>query len=313
MEAKVFCSSMNTFAVFSRLPVHDEHFLRYNSLNYVEDRKHMKTKAAFISLASVVVLALNALHVSGQTVPPGKQYVDMSRAERLVFVGEQARRIAREMSGNEYEFTADFEKDIQKAVTQYAERLGKNDKERGGKSDLRPTLERGQAQAPLLIAAFRARNVSALFGLYLPFIESEYQNLDSPSPMGSLGMFQFLPSTGERYGLSVDELLDVGKSADAAARYITDSMQVFAKDPMKEALAVLAYNRGADRTARELKVLLNEQNKRCSICALTADRSKLDETFRHESVFYVPLFFAAAIVGENPQVFGVQMQPLSTY
>lgn len=273
----------------------------------------MKTKAALISLASVVVLALNALHVSGQTVPPGKQYVDMSRAERLVFVGEQARRIAREMSGNEYEFTADFEKDIQKAVTQYAERLGKSDKERGGKPDLRPTLERGQAQAPLLSAAFRARNVSPLFGLYLPFIESEYKNLDSPSPMGSLGMFQFLPSTGERYGLSVDELLDVGKSADAAARYITDSMQVFANDPMKEALAVLAYNRGANKTARDLKVLLNEQNKRCSICALTADRSKLDETFKHESVFYVPLFFAAAIIGENPQVFGVQMQPLSTY
>ena len=273
----------------------------------------MKTKAALISLASVVVLALNALHVSGQTVPPGKQYVDMSRAERLVFVGEQARRIAREMSGNEYEFTADFEKDIQKAVTQYAERLGKSDKERGGKPDLRPTLERGQAQAPLLSAVFRARNVSPLFGLYLPFIESEYKNLDSPSPMGSLGMFQFLPSTGERYGLSVDELLDVGKSADAAARYITDSMQVFANDPMKEALAVLAYNRGANKTARDLKVLLNEQNKRCSICALTADRSKLDETFKHESVFYVPLFFAAAIIGENPQVFGVQMQPLSTY
>lgn len=273
----------------------------------------MKTRVALISLVSVVVLALNALHVSGQTVPPGKQYVDMSRAERLVFVGEQARRIAREMSGSEYEFTADFERDIQRAVTQYAERLGKNDKERSGKSDLRPTLERGQTHAPVLIAAFRARNVSPLFGLYIPFIESEYKNLDSPSPMGALGMFQFLPSTGERYGLSVDELLDIGKSADAAARYITDSMQVFANDPMKEALAILAYNRGADKTARDLKVLLNEQNKRCSICALTADRSKLDETFRHESVFYVPLFFAAAIVGENPQVFGVQMQPLSTY
>lgn len=44
---------------------------------------------------------------------------------------------------------------------------------------------------------------------------------------------------------------------------------------------------------------------------MTADRSKLDETFRQESVFYVPRFFAAAIIGENPQVFGVKMQPLS--
>ena len=105
--------------------------------------------------------------------------------------------------------------------------------------------------------------------------------------------------------------MDVGKSADAAARYIADSMHAFSNDPMKEALALLAYNRGAQKTARELQVLLTEQNKRCSICAMTADRSKLDETFRQESVFYVPRFFAAAIIGENPQVFGVKMQPLS--
>ena len=55
----------------------------------------------------------------------------MSRAERLVFVGEQARRIAREISGSEYEFTTDFEQDVQKAVTRYAQRIGKPANERG--------------------------------------------------------------------------------------------------------------------------------------------------------------------------------------
>ena len=268
----------------------------------------MKTERIFMLLASVVLLSVTALHASAQAVQSGKRYEDMSRAERLVFVGERARHIAREISGNEYQFTADFERDIQKAVTRYAERIGK-----GEKIDLRLTVERGQAQAPTINAVFRARNVSPLVGLYLAWIESEYKNLDSPTPMGSLGMFQFLPSTGARYGLTTADLLDVAKSADAAARYITDSIQVFPNDPMKEALALLAYNRGADRTARELKVLLNDQNKQCSICALTADRSKLDETFRRESVFYVPLFFAAAIIGENPQVFGLQMQPLSSH
>jgi hypothetical protein len=82
---------------------------------------------------------------------------------------------------------------------------------------------------------------------------------------------------------------------------------------MKEALALLAYNRGGDRLTRDLGVLITDQNKKCSICALTADRSKLDETFRNESVFYVPRFFAAAIIGENPQMFGLQMQPLSSH
>lgn len=245
-----------------------------------------------------------------QSASSNRLYKEMSRAERLEFVHQQARRIAREISGNEYEFTPAFEVDIQQAVSRYAERIGN-----GGASgtDLRLVVERGQLQAPLLSATFRARNVSPLIGLYLPWIESEYINIESPTPAGSIGMFQFLPSTGERFGLSKQDLLDIGKSADAAARYITDSIEVFKNDPMKEALALLSYNRGAPQTTRSLKILLNDQNRRCSICALTSDRRKVDETLTPENTFYVPRFFAAAIIGENPQAFGLQMQPLSSY
>lgn len=271
----------------------------------------MKLQKTFLLSVVIIFLTAGTLETSAQTVQSGKVYEDMSRPERLAFVADQARRIAREMSGNEYEFTPAFEADIQKAVTQYAQRQANGGGNRPGRADLRLVLERGQAQAPKLIAAFKARNVSPLIGLYIPWIESEYINIQSPNSMGAIGMFQFLPQTGENYGLSAEELLDVAKSADAAARYITDSLETFKGDPMKEALALLAYNRGAQRTSRDLKVVLNDQNKQCSICALTADRSKLDETFRSESVYYVPLFFAAAIIGENPQAFGLQMQPLS--
>ena len=249
---------------------------------------------------------------SSAAAQTARVYVDMSRPERLVFVGEQARRIAREMSGSEYEFTPEFEIEIQKAVTRYAQRIG-NNADRQGKPELRQVLERGRALAPIINAAFEARNVSPLYGLYLPWIESEYVNIESAKPMGTVGVFQFLPATGAHLGLSEEDLLDVGKSADAAARYVTQSLDTFKADPMKEALALLAYNRGAQKTAQDLKAVLNDQNRRCSICALTAHRSKLDDTFRSESVFYVPLFFAAAIIGENPQVFGLQMQPLSSH
>lgn len=258
---------------------------------------------------TVLLLTLCAAVACAQGSSSTKLYKDMSRGERLEFVGEQARRLAREMSGRDYEFTSAFELDIQKQVTWYAERIG----DQSGKRDLRLVLERGQTRAPLVNSVFRSRNVSPLLGLYIAWIESEYVNLETPTPMGSIGVFQFLPSTGERFGLSRDDLLDVAKSADAAARYITASIELFKNDPMKEALALLAYNRGEDRTARDMKVLLNDQNKRCSICALTADRSKLDEQFKSEAVFYVPRFFAAAIIGENPQSFGLQSSPLSSY
>jgi len=237
----------------------------------------------------------------------------MSRAERHAFVSEQARRIAKEISGNEYQFTPAFELDILRAVSRYALRDDREVNAATARHKLRSTAARGQANAPKLISAFRARNVSPLIGLYLPWVESAYVNISSPNTAGAVGMFQFLPKTGARYGLSAEDLLDVDKSADAAARYILDSLETFKDDPMKEALALLAYNRGGQKTARDLTVLINDQNKRCSICALTANRSKLDETFQSENVFYVPLFFAAAIIGENPQVFGLPMQPLSSY
>jgi len=264
-------------------------------------------------LALTVSLTTGTQQARSQTGQSGKTYQKMTHGERAAFVSEQARRIAREMSGNEYEFTPAFEGNIQQAVNQYARRLGNNGGDSPGKGDVRFVFERGQAQAPTLIATFKARNISPLIGLYIPWIESEYVNIQTANSMGAIGMFQFLPQTGERFGLSGQDLLDVGKSADAAARYITDSLEQFKDDPMKEALALLAYNRGGQKTARDLKFLINDQNKQCSICALTADRSKLDEQFRYENVFYVPRFFAAAIVGENPQAFGLQTQPLSSY
>jgi membrane-bound lytic murein transglycosylase D len=126
-------------------------------------------------------------------------------------------------------------------------------------------------------------------------------------------MFQFLPKTGQRYGLTSQDLLDVEKSANAAARYIADNLKQFKDDPMKEALALLAYNRGEGKTASALQLVLDDQNRRCSICALTAASSRLDEMFQKENVHYVPNFLAAAIIGENPQAFGLQQQPLSSY
>ena len=74
-----------------------------------------------ISIAISAFLTASVIEVRAQSV---QLYKDMSRAERLAFVDQQARRIGREMSGNEYEFTKDFADEIRKAVTQYADRIG---------------------------------------------------------------------------------------------------------------------------------------------------------------------------------------------
>ncbi len=261
-------------------------------------------------LAATLFFTTLALETNAQTK---KLYQQMSQSERTQFIAEQARNIARRMSGTEYQFTPQFELEIQKNVEAYAKRIGNGSGDQLWKGDARFIFERGRDNAPTLINAFKKQNVSPLMGLYIPLIESEYVNIEKPNSVNAVGMFQFLPKTGQRYGLTLDELLDVEKSADAAARYIMDGLNQFKHDAMKEALSLLSYNRGINGVARDLQTVMDEPNKRCSICALTAARSRLDQTFQDENVHYVPRFFAAAIIGENPQAFGLAIQPLSSY
>jgi hypothetical protein len=265
-----------------------------------------------LSLIALIYLTTSPARSRAWTPQSTALYQQMTLTQRAAFVTEKAREISRRLSGNDYAFTPAFEMEIQKAVDMYARRVGNNAGEAPGKGDARFIFERGQTVAPTLIRTFKAHNVAPLIGLYLPLVESEYVNIDSPNSMGAVGMFQFLPATGEHYGLSAGELLDVEKSADAAARYISDGLNTFSSDRMKEALALLAYNRGENNVERDLAAFVNEQNRACSICALTEQRDKLDKTFRRENVYYVPRFFAAAIIGENPQAFGLQTRPLSS-
>src|SRR5688572_6130818 len=156
-----------------------------------------------------------------------KLYQQMTPAERTAFISAKARSIAREMSGNDYQFTPAFEATIQKHVDFYVQRIDRPE------GNTRAMFERGQSSAPTINSVFKKHKISTLIGLYIPAIESAYINIQSPNEAGSLGMFQFTQKTGEQFGLTPSDLLDVEKSADAAARYIMRSMKKFNSDPMK--------------------------------------------------------------------------------
>jgi hypothetical protein len=265
----------------------------------------MKIQRTLLALLAITMCLFTT--GANATAQSAENYQQMTQPQRAAFVSEQARRLARQMSGRDYQFTAAFEAEIQKFVDSYVRRIDKP-----GKSDARLIFERGQTVAPTITPIFRAREVSPLMGIYVPLIESEYINLQSPNQVGAIGMFQFLPKTGEHYGLSAADLLDLQKSADAAARYLAGSLKKFNNEPMKEALALLSFNRGPGNVERDLAAFVNEQNRACSICALTEQSDQLDANFREENVYYVPRFFAAAIIGENPRAFGLQTPPLSS-
>src|SRR6266511_3213649 len=111
----------------------------------------MKVHNTLFLLALILCLASCTSNSEAQTTATGKTYQQMTPAERSAFVNEHSRRIAREISGREYEFTSDFIADIQQAVNQYARRIGNNGGDSPGKGDARLVFERGQAQAPALI------------------------------------------------------------------------------------------------------------------------------------------------------------------
>jgi hypothetical protein len=82
---------------------------------------------------------------------------------------------------------------------------------------------------------------------------------------------------------------------------------------MSVALGIAGYNRSPDSVRRDLNDVVNSKNQERSFWTLVANSDKLDRFFQNENVKYVPKFFAAAIVGENPWAFALDMNPLSTY
>ncbi|HKP86578.1 MAG TPA: FHA domain-containing protein [Blastocatellia bacterium] len=240
-----------------------------------------------------------------------KLYTRMTEDEQNEFVYNQARNISRMMSNREYVFTDDVLPYIKKYVDVYARRVGNNSTAIWGE-DLTSLFGRARRLAPDIIREFNARGVPKVVGLYIPMIESEYRDCLT-SPVGAKGLFQFMAATARGYGVDPDDRCNVKKMAPAAAKYIKDRIAEFGSDAMSVALGIAGYNRSPDSVRRDLSDVVNSRNKERSFWTLIANSDKLDRFFQNENIKYVPKFFAAAIVGENPWAFGLQMNPLSTY
>jgi serine/threonine protein kinase len=249
----------------------------------------------------------SALSNATSAPAPAKLYSQMSERERFDFVAAQEQRISAMMGDRPVKLNEDAVRSIKKYVDRYVNRMD------GPPADAstRAVYDRARQYVPLITRSFAARKVPVIIGIYLPVIESGYRDC-AEGLSGAKGLFQFIPQTARSYGVARDEMCDVEKMTPAAAQYVADHMAELGEDAQSVTLVLLSYNRGAEWVRDMLRQLRGTDNYERNFWTLLANREKLDESFRRESASYVPSFFAAAIIGENPETFGLKTPPLST-
>jgi hypothetical protein len=244
------------------------------------------------------------------TARDAKLYTQMSEAEQLGFIEEQEQRISTMMGDRPARLNEDALRAIKKYLDGYVARSGSNSNVPGAER-LSVVYARARPYVPLIARSFATRRVPVIIGIYLPMIESEFKTCFE-NKFGAKGLFQFLPQTAEQYGVPRQDMCDAEKMTPAAAHYLADRMAELGEDSESVTLVLLSYNRGAESVRNMLRELRSMDNYERNFWTLFANRTRLDDAFRNESAGYVPSFFAAAIIGENPRNFALSMAPLSS-
>lgn len=148
---------------------------------------------------------------------------------------------------------------------------------------------------------------------YLAMQESDFDPYRS-GPMTrkgyAKGMWQFIPETAVKYGLHLGPLVDLGradpgderdhaeKATDAATRYI---QTLYSTDAQASGLLVMAcYNWGEGQVLPLVRSMPQNPRERNFWRLLANHRNQIPQE-TYDYVFYIT---SAAVIGENPRLFG---------
>ncbi|WP_420457085.1 transglycosylase SLT domain-containing protein [Rubrivirga sp.] len=239
-------------------------------------------------------------------------------------------RVARALGESELDMPRGFVKAVQDEIHGYWMDRGRGRFVRG--------IERARAQGVdrLAVETFERYGLPRQL-FYMALQESDF-NPDAVGPRTrwgiAKGMWQFIPPTARRYGLAtgpdaasrvpdpLDDRHDVGKATEAAAKYLS---YIYTTDAQSSGLLVIAsYNWGEGRVIKGVRRLGAPQaipsdafegipetpRARSYWHFLTVHRDRMPA----ETKDYVMKIFAAAVIGENPRLFGFDFgDPLAPY
>lgn len=185
---------------------------------------------------------------------------------------------------------------INKAVQEEINRITTNERDFFKQSLIRS----GKFRPKILILLEEAGLPTELS--WLPLVESGFK-IRALSKARALGLWQFIPSTGYKFGLKrddfIDERLDTEKSTHAAIAYLTELHKIFGD----WSTVLAAYNCGEGR------VLKTIQSQNVNYLDNFWD---LYEKLPNETARYVPRFIATLEIVNNPKKYGFDLSNLDS-
>ncbi|HEX9709754.1 MAG TPA: transglycosylase SLT domain-containing protein [Candidatus Thermoplasmatota archaeon] len=158
-------------------------------------------------------------------------------------------------------------------------------------------LERSGRYASLISEKLAERRMPQDL-IFLAMIESGFQT-SATSSASAVGIWQFIPETGRRYGLridrAVDERRDPERATEAALDYLGELHERFGS----WYLAAAAYNTGENRVGRLMRERFGKERANGEMSYY-----QIWDALPRETRDYVPLMIAAARIAKDPEAHG---------
>jgi membrane-bound lytic murein transglycosylase D len=165
-------------------------------------------------------------------------------------------------------------------------------------------LDRGGEYAPMILERLDARGMPRDL-LYLAMIESGFEPA-ATSHAAAVGVWQFIPASGKRFGLAIDRAVDERRDPVRSTEAALDYLEFLHRRFGSWYLAAAAYNTGEGRVGR----IMRQEFGRVK-AASEEDYYRIWPRLPRETRDYVPLMIAAARITKDPEAYGFRPMQLA--